>query len=95
MSLKEELESYKKNIIQLNGDDSWMLPMPGRFVIERNSTIISADVSPDYTRRPDPEETLGVLKALWIKENLSSQKGKNDRDRGSRIQKTKAGTSCS
>lgn len=46
-----------------NGDDSWTLPMPGRFIIDKNATILSAEVNPDYTIRPEPEETLKALKA--------------------------------
>ncbi len=49
---------------KFNGDDSWMLPMPGRFVIDRGSIIRSAEVDPDYTIRPEPSRTIEVLKAL-------------------------------
>jgi peroxiredoxin len=44
-----------------NGDESWTLPMPGRFVIGRDSSILYAEVNPDYTRRPEPEELLPIL----------------------------------
>lgn len=47
-----------------NGDDSWTLPMPGRFVVDREGTIRSAEVHPDYTTRPEPTETMEVLKRL-------------------------------
>ena len=43
---------------------SWTLPMPARFVIDRNGIIRSADVDPDYTRRTEPTETVEVLRAL-------------------------------
>lgn len=35
--------------------------MPGRFVIGRDSSILYAEVNPDYTRRPEPEELLPIL----------------------------------
>jgi hypothetical protein len=38
--------------------------MPGRIVIERDGTVASAEADPDYTRRPEPEETLAVLRGL-------------------------------
>ena len=47
-----------------NGDDSWTLPMPARFIIDRDSTIRYAEVDPDYTIRPEPEHTIEALKAL-------------------------------
>lgn len=47
-----------------NGDDSWTLPMPGRFVIDSGGIIRAVDVDPDYTRRPEAEKTLADLAAL-------------------------------
>jgi hypothetical protein len=35
--------------------------MPGRFVIGQDRTILYAEVNPDYTRRPEPEELLPSL----------------------------------
>jgi hypothetical protein len=39
--------------------------MPARFVIAQDGTILYAEVSPDYTRRSDPEELLPALQELW------------------------------
>ncbi len=47
-----------------NGEPSWTLPMPARYIIGRDGTIAYAEVNPDYTRRPDPEELLPVLRRL-------------------------------
>lgn len=47
-----------------NGDDSWTLPMPARFVIDQSRTIRSAEVNADYTVRPEPEETIKVLRCM-------------------------------
>lgn len=41
-----------------NGEDSWTLPMPGRFLIGQDGTIKAVDVDPDYTSRPEPQKTL-------------------------------------
>lgn len=38
--------------------------MPARFVIGQDGVIAYAEVNPDYTRRPDPEELLPVLDRL-------------------------------
>lgn len=60
------IDLYKqlKNDLQtFNGDASWTLPMPGRFVIGQDGVIRYAEVNPDYTRRPEPEEMLPVLRS--------------------------------
>jgi len=44
-----------------NGDDSWTLPMPGRFVIGSDGVISYAEVNPDYTRRPEPADMLPAI----------------------------------
>jgi peroxiredoxin len=44
-----------------NGEESWTLPMPARYVIGTDGVIAYAEVNPDYTRRPDPSELLPVL----------------------------------
>ena len=45
-----------------NGEDSWTLPMPARYVVGTDGTIEYAEVNADYTRRPDPSELLPVLR---------------------------------
>ena len=47
-----------------NGEPSWTLPMPARYVIETDGVIAYAEVNPDYTHRPDPSELLPVLDRL-------------------------------
>lgn len=58
---------YKKfgvDLPKFNGDDSWRLPMPARIVIRRDGIVADAEADPDYTRRPEPEATLEVLRTL-------------------------------
>jgi len=52
---------FKNDLAIVNGDPSWTLPMPARFLIGQNETILYAEVNPDYTRRPDPELLLPAL----------------------------------
>jgi peroxiredoxin len=47
-----------------NGDDSWVLPMPATFVIDRDGLIALAFVDADYRNRLEPAEIVAVLKAL-------------------------------
>jgi peroxiredoxin len=55
-------KSLKNDLPSFNGDASWTLPMPGRFVIAQDGTILYAEVNPDYTRRPEPENMLPALR---------------------------------
>ena len=48
---------------RFNGEDSWTLPIPGRFILDQQGTIISADSNPDYTIRPDPENIVEIIRA--------------------------------
>ena len=62
--LKELYLTFSNDLATVNGDDSWTLPMPGRFVIDIGSVIRYAAVDPDYTTRPEPAETVAALRAL-------------------------------
>ena len=67
-SLKPDLiELYKtlgNDLAVINGETSWSLPMPGRYVIGQDGVVAYAEVNPDYTNRPDPSELLPVLDQL-------------------------------
>ena len=63
--LEELYKSVFKNDLEVvNGDPSWTLPIPARYVIRQDGTILHAEVNPDYTMRPDPEELFPVLARL-------------------------------
>ena len=55
------LNVFKNDLAKRNGEPSWQLP---RFVIDRSAIIRAAEADPDYTVRPEPEETVAILKML-------------------------------
>jgi peroxiredoxin len=55
-------KGLKNDLPTFNGDPSWTLPMPGRFVVAQDGTILYAEVNPDYTRRPEPGDMLPALR---------------------------------
>ena len=55
---------FKNDLAVVNGEPSWTLPMPARFVIAQDATILYAEVNPDYTRRPDPDSLLPILDSV-------------------------------
>ena len=60
--LIELYKGLKNELPAFNDDPSWTLPMPARYVIGRDGTILYADVNPDYTHRPEPEEMIPALR---------------------------------
>lgn len=58
------LDAFDTDLEAYNGDDSWTLPMPARYVIDRDGIVRWAGVSADYTVRPDPAETLEAVREL-------------------------------
>ncbi|MDB5367201.1 MAG: alkyl hydroperoxide reductase/Thiol specific antioxidant/Mal allergen [Rhodospirillales bacterium] len=65
--LVELYKGFGNDLPLINGDPSWTLPMPARFVIGRDGTIEYAEVNADYTRRPDPSELFPTLDRLQNK----------------------------
>ena len=59
--LKKLHDKWGMNLERFNGDRSWTLPLPGRFIIDSYGTIIHVDVHPDYTKRPEPTDIVSIL----------------------------------
>lgn len=64
--LVELYTTLRNDLPSFNGDTSWTLPMPGRFVIGQDGTIRYAEVNPDYTRRPEPSAMLPAVRAASL-----------------------------
>lgn len=59
--LVELYKQLKNDLPTFNNDPSWTLPMPARYVIGQDGVIHYSEVSPDYTRRSEPEDMIPVL----------------------------------
>lgn len=62
--LKAVYLGFRNDLAVRNGDSSWTLPMPGRFVIDRRGVVRAADVDPDYEHRPEPQKTIDDIRAF-------------------------------
>ena len=55
-SLPEDLKTvylgFGNDLAIRNGDPSWRLPVPARFVIDAGGIVRSVQADPDYTHRP-------------------------------------------
>ena len=52
------------NLPELNGDDSFELPLPATYVIGTDGVIHSAYINKDYTQRMEPKDILQALQTL-------------------------------
>jgi peroxiredoxin len=60
----EQKAIYQRAFVNLpfvNGDDSWELPIPATYIIDRDGTVLYASANEDYTERPEPTEILDFL----------------------------------
>lgn len=65
-SLAEELRpiylSFGIDIPSNNDDDSYEIPMPATYVINKNKEIVFAFIDEDYTSRCEPQDILDAIK---------------------------------
>jgi peroxiredoxin len=62
--LRDLYRSFGSTLDRFHDESEYRLPMPARYVIDKQGTICSADVNADYTVRPEPPETIAVLRTL-------------------------------
>jgi peroxiredoxin len=62
--LRQIYTKFGIDLAQGNGDGTWRLPVPARFVIDRQGIVRAVDADPDYTRRPEPADTVKILQGL-------------------------------
>ena len=55
---------YRRAFVNLplaNGDESWELPIPATYILDRDGTILFASANEDYTERAEPGDILSTL----------------------------------
>jgi len=57
-------EQFGIDLPATNGEDSFELPVPATYILDREGTIRWAHVDLDYTQRAEPADILAALKAL-------------------------------
>ena len=62
--LKALYQSFGIDLPKNTGCNAWELPIPARYVIDRTGLVRSAEVDPDYTVRPEPADTLAIVRRL-------------------------------
>jgi len=63
----EQKALYQRAFVNLpfvNGDESWELPIPATYVIDRDGAVIFASANEDYTERPEPKDIVRLIADL-------------------------------
>lgn len=55
---RDYYRSILVNIPFVNGDESWLLPIPATYVLDRDGRVVFAEAHADFRVRPEPEEAL-------------------------------------
>jgi peroxiredoxin len=63
-TLKQLQTAFGNPIPKFNGDDSWELPMPGTFVLDRTGVVRLCHVDPKYMKRLEPAAILDALRRV-------------------------------
>ena len=62
--LRELYRSFGVTLDRFNDEPEFRLPVPARYVIDRQGIIYAADINADYTVRSEPSESLDHLREL-------------------------------
>lgn len=62
--LRPLYEQFGINISEYNGDQSFELPMPATYVVDKSGVIRLAFIDADYSRRLAPEKVIEMLRTL-------------------------------
>ena len=62
--LRDLYKSFGSTLDRFHDESEYRLPVPARYVIDKQGIIRAADVNSDYTIRSEPSETLRRLRTL-------------------------------
>ncbi len=62
--LRELYKSFGSTLDRFHDEPEYRVPLPARYVIDKQGVIRAADVNADYAIRPEPSETVKQLRAL-------------------------------
>ena len=62
--LRDLYKSFGSTLDRFHDESEYRLPMPARYVVDKEGIIRAADVNADYTIRPEPSATVSQLRKL-------------------------------
>ena len=64
--LRDLYKSFGTTLDRFHDESEYRLPMPARYIVDKQGIIRAADVNADYTIRLEPSETVRQLRTLTI-----------------------------
>jgi peroxiredoxin len=64
--LKTLYEGIMTKLPGYNGDQSWELPLAATYIVRKDGIVFWAKIDADWRHRPEPEETLAVIRRVRI-----------------------------
>ena len=62
--LAELYQQFGLDLPTFHGDGGWTLPIPARIVVDQGGVVRFSEANADYSRRPEPEDTVEVLRRI-------------------------------
>jgi len=62
--LRDLYAAFGSRLDAFHDESEYRLPMPARYLIDSSGVIRAADVNADYTIRPEPSDTVKLLRGL-------------------------------
>lgn len=62
--LIEVYTGFGIDLERFNGEEIWQLPLPGRIIVNRDGVVTNVSLTTDHTERPEPAETVSLLKNM-------------------------------
>ena len=62
--MQEIYLKFPLDLPRLNGEPSWSLALPARYLVNQSGVIEAADYAVDHTHRPEPQKSLEDLDRL-------------------------------
>jgi len=64
--LRDLYKSFGNALDRFHDEPGFRLPIPARYVVDKQGIILAADLNADYTIRPEPSETVRQLRTLTV-----------------------------
>ena len=64
--LRDLYKSFGNALDRFHDEPEFRLPIPARYVVDKQGIILAADLNADYTIRPEPSETVRQLRTLTV-----------------------------
>lgn len=61
---REALAAGGNDLARFQGNETWMLPIPATFIVDREGVVRARHVDPDYRRRMEIDDMLATLRAV-------------------------------